>query len=128
MESFGFRTNLGSRPSEHLAVLTCMDARGEGGEEIATEIEWEPIVGEPEALIEDVRKVRANPLIASDVPIYGSLMDTEAGQIVEVPEAIDIGTGHLPSNWTFVLLRAKFQQLYVRLTKVFIHFEKLIQI
>ena len=161
VESFGYRANLDGKPSERLAVLTCMDARiepkqvlglklgdaniirnagarvtegtmrsliastkmlgvdtifilhhtncgmaqrtdeeviahvsegVEGGEEIAEEIDWSSIISEPEALIEDVHNVRANPLISSDIPIYGMLMDIETGAIIEVQEAIDLGT------------------------------------
>lgn len=163
-ENFGFRANLGGRPSERLAVLTCMDARVEpkkvlgleigeaniirnagarvtedavrslvastkmlgadtifvmhhtncgmaqrtddevidhvsegvkDGREAAEEIEWESIESEPESLIEDVRRLRANPLISSDIPIHGLLMDIETGQVVEVPEATDLGTSAL---------------------------------
>lgn len=161
MENFGFRADLSGTPSEHIAILTCMDARVEPkktlgfdvGEtniirnagarvtdgtlrsltastkllgvttifvlhhtncgmaqrtdeeviedvangdpevrEAAEEIEWSSITSEPEALIEDVKRLRESPLIGDDIEIYGLLMNIETGEIIEVPEAIDLGT------------------------------------
>lgn len=160
VEGFGFRADLGGTPSDHLAILTCMDARVEpmkilglelgeanvirnagarvtddairsltvstkllgadtilvlhhtncgmakqtdddvieavsGGvdevREAAEKIEWSTIDSEPAALIEDVRKLRENPLIASDVTIHGWLLDIETGEVIEVSEATDLG-------------------------------------
>ena len=156
MESFGFRAHLPGQPTEHLAILTCMDSRVEpkkllglevgeaniirnagaratddairsltastkflgvdtifvihhtncgmaqrSDEEVledlsdgtadAENITWRSITGEPEALVNDVTRLRSSPLIAPEIPIYGFLMDIETGGIIEVPQAITAG-------------------------------------
>ena len=91
-------TNCGMAQRTDDEVIAFVSEGVEGGKEAAEAIAWESIVSEPEALIEDVHKVRDHPLISSDIPIYGLLMDIETGQIIRVPAAIDLGTSQSSSD------------------------------
>lgn len=59
-------------------------------------IDWLTIRGEPEALIDDVLRIRHHPLIPGHIPIYGLMFDIETGQLVSVPEAMDAGKPKVP--------------------------------
>jgi carbonic anhydrase len=43
------------------------------------------------SVIEDVRRIRSHPLVASDIPIYGYVYDVRSGRLIEVPEATAAG-------------------------------------
>ena len=40
-------------------------------------------------MVEDVRKIRENPLVPKYIPIYGYIYDVKTGALVEVPAATD---------------------------------------
>lgn len=54
-------------------------------------IKWLTISDPEAAVIEDVRRIRAHPLVAPEVVIYGFLFDVKSGRLVEVAEATAIG-------------------------------------
>lgn len=54
-------------------------------------INWLTIKDQVQSVYEDVHRIRYHPLVPSDIAIYGFIFDVKTGQLVEVPEAIDIG-------------------------------------
>jgi len=43
------------------------------------------------AVVDDVRRVRAHPLVPKTIPIYGYIYDVKSGKLVEVPKATEAG-------------------------------------
>jgi carbonic anhydrase len=54
-------------------------------------IDWLAFKDPIEAVVSDVRRIRAHPLVAADIPIYGYIYDVKSGRLQEVPEAMAIG-------------------------------------
>ena len=42
-------------------------------------------------MLEDVKRIKAHPLVPSDIPVYGYIYDVKSGQLCEVPEATAAG-------------------------------------
>jgi len=42
-------------------------------------------------VFEDVKRIKAHPLVADQIPVYGYIHDCNTGQLVEVPEATAAG-------------------------------------
>jgi len=57
----------------------------------ATHIDFLPISDLPASVVEDVKKIRENPLVPKYIPIYGYIYDVKTGKLVEVPEATAAG-------------------------------------
>lgn len=43
------------------------------------------------SVVEDVKRIRAHPLVPNDIPIYGFYYDVKTGRLVPVPEATEAG-------------------------------------
>ena len=41
--------------------------------------------------MEDVKRIRENPLVPKYIPVYGYIYDVKTGRLVEVPEATEAG-------------------------------------
>ena len=54
-------------------------------------IDWLAVSDRAGALVDDVRRVRAHPLVPKTIPIYGYIYDVKSGKLVEVPEATEAG-------------------------------------
>jgi carbonic anhydrase len=54
-------------------------------------IDWLSFKDPIEAVVSDVRRIRAHPLVAADIPMYGYIYDVRSGRLEEVPEAMAIG-------------------------------------
>jgi len=54
-------------------------------------IQWLTISDLADSVTEDVKRIRTNPMVPSDIPIYGYIYDCKTGQLIEVPEAIAAG-------------------------------------
>lgn len=54
-------------------------------------IEWLPIGDQRGAVADDVRRVRAHPLVPKTIPIYGYIYDVKSGRLLEVAEATEAG-------------------------------------
>lgn len=63
---------------------------GPGSSE-AKYIDWLTITDNAQSVVEDVRRVRAHPLVPRNVPIYGYIYDVTTGRLNEVPEATKAG-------------------------------------
>lgn len=59
--------------------------------EAAEQVDWQPIICEPDSLIEDVAKLRGSPLIKDGTTVHGLLLDLETGEVTEVPETMERG-------------------------------------
>lgn len=54
-------------------------------------INWLTISDNAASVVEDVKRIKAHPLVAADIPVYGYIYDCKTGQLVEVPEATEAG-------------------------------------
>lgn len=43
------------------------------------------------SVVEDVKRIKAHPLVAPDIPVYGYIYDCRSGELIEVPEATAAG-------------------------------------
>jgi carbonic anhydrase len=63
---------------------------GPGSSEAAY-IDWLTIPDRERAVVEDVARIRAHPLVPRRIPIYGYVYEVESGKLVEVPDATKAG-------------------------------------
>jgi carbonic anhydrase len=63
---------------------------GPGSSE-ATYIDWLTIADREGSVVEDVRRIRAHPLVPARIPVYGYVYDVKTGRLIEVPEATAAG-------------------------------------
>ena len=54
-------------------------------------INWLTISDNAASVVEDVQRIKAHPLVAEYIPVYGYIYDCKTGQLVEVPEATTAG-------------------------------------
>ncbi|CAA9892194.1 Beta-carbonic anhydrase 1 [Candidatus Methylobacter favarea] len=54
-------------------------------------IEWLTIKDQAQSVLEDVRRIKAHPLVPADIPVYGYIYDVKSGRLMEVPEATAAG-------------------------------------
>ncbi|MGD8590236.1 MAG: carbonic anhydrase [Chromatiales bacterium] len=54
-------------------------------------INWLTIADNAASVVEDVKRIKAHPLVPADIPVYGYIYDCKTGQLVEVPEASAVG-------------------------------------
>ncbi len=54
-------------------------------------IEWLTIPNQSQAVVDDVQRIRAHPLVPRSIPIYGYVYDVKSGKLIEVKEATAAG-------------------------------------
>lgn len=54
-------------------------------------INWLTISDNAKSVVEDVERIRNNPLVPKNIPIYGYIYDCKTGKLVEIPEATKSG-------------------------------------
>ena len=54
-------------------------------------VNWLTIKDNAKSVVEDVKRIRNNPMVPADIPIYGFIYDCANGKLIEVPEAMNIG-------------------------------------
>lgn len=54
-------------------------------------VNWLTISDNAASVVEDVKRIKAHPLVAGYIPVYGYIYDCKTGQLVEVPEATAAG-------------------------------------
>lgn len=54
-------------------------------------INWLTISDNAASVVEDVRRIKAHPLVPDYIPVYGYIYDCKSGRLVEVPEATAAG-------------------------------------
>jgi len=67
------------------------DSNAGGGTTDGKFIEWLTINDQAKSVLADVRRIRNNSMVPSDIPIYGYIYDCKSGRLVEVPEATEAG-------------------------------------
>ena len=54
-------------------------------------IQWLTINDQAKSVTEDVKRIRSNAMVPSDIPIYGYIYDCKTGKLLEVPAATEAG-------------------------------------
>jgi carbonic anhydrase len=54
-------------------------------------IDWLTFTDAGEAVLTDIRRIRAHPLVPKDIAMYGYVYDVKSGRLVEVPGASALG-------------------------------------
>ncbi|WP_026186247.1 beta-class carbonic anhydrase [Thioalkalivibrio thiocyanodenitrificans] len=54
-------------------------------------INWLTISDNARSVVEDVRRIKAHPLVPGDIPVYGYIYDCKTGKLMEVKEATEAG-------------------------------------
>jgi carbonic anhydrase len=54
-------------------------------------IEWLTVKDPEQAVLDDVARIRAHPLIPQSIPVYGYIYDVKTGRLIEVERAKAIG-------------------------------------
>lgn len=82
--------------SKSLATAT-VDENGwrnvteEGGSDEAKHISFLTISNLAGSVVEDVKRIKDHPLVPQHIPVYGYIYDVKTGNLIEVPEATEIG-------------------------------------
>lgn len=65
---------------------------GEGpGSTAGDDIDWLTIADQAHAVVDDVARIKAHPLVPSRIPVYGYIYDVRSGRLIEVPGAAEAG-------------------------------------
>lgn len=67
------------------------DPGGDDGSEKGKEVDWLTFKDAADAVIEDVKTVRAHPLVPASIPIYGFMYDVDTGRLHEIEAASEAG-------------------------------------
>ena len=62
-----------------------------GGSPEGEQISWLTIPNQEQSVLEDVQRIRNDPLVPGDIPIYGYVYDVKSGKLIEVPAASAAG-------------------------------------
>jgi carbonic anhydrase len=54
-------------------------------------INWLTIADNAASVIEDVKRIKAHPLVPGNIPVYGYIYDCKTGKLMEVTEATALG-------------------------------------
>src|SRR5450755_77714 len=54
-------------------------------------IEWLTIRDQQQAVMDDVERIRAHPLVPKSIPVYGFIYDVRSGKLIEVAGATEVG-------------------------------------
>ncbi len=57
-------------------------------------IDWLTIGDNAKSVVADVKRIRAHPLVPSNIPIHGYIYDVKLGTLVEVPDATAAGKAY----------------------------------
>lgn len=63
------------------------DSQAGGGTSEGRYVEWLTIANQEQSVVADVKRIRENPMVPGDIPIYGYIYDCKSGKLQEVPEA-----------------------------------------
>jgi len=63
----------------------------EGGSDEAKFISFLTISNQANSVVEDVKRIKAHPLVPGYIPVYGYVYDVKTGKLIEVPEATRAG-------------------------------------
>ena len=66
----------------------------EGGSTEGNHISFLTITNQSQSVIADVKRIKAHPLVPTNIPVYGYIYDVKSGKLIEVPEATKAGIAH----------------------------------
>ncbi|TCM77581.1 beta-class carbonic anhydrase [Rhodovulum steppense] len=81
----------GSLETAELSESGFRNASEPGGSPEGRYVKWHTIRDQEAAVIEDVMRIRAHPLVNPAIPIYGYVYDVRTGQLNEVVRATEAG-------------------------------------
>ena len=61
------------------------------GSRVGEYIDWLTIKDQKQAVLDDVARIRAHPLIPKSIPVYGYIYDVKSGKLIEVEGAKAVG-------------------------------------
>lgn len=67
------------------------DPGGDDGSPKGADVDWLTFKDAAQAVIEDVRAIRAHPLVPASIPIYGFMYDVDTGRLHEIEAASKAG-------------------------------------
>ncbi|MBD2615128.1 MAG: carbonic anhydrase [Nostoc sp. GBBB01] len=67
------------------------DVGSGGGSTEAEFIDWLTIGEQAQSVYADVKRIRSHPLVPPEIPIYGYLYDVKTGELIEIPQATEVG-------------------------------------
>ena len=62
-----------------------------GGHAAGHFIKWHTIKNQEASVVQDVRRIRAHPLVPGNIPIHGYIFDVKSGRLNEVAAATEAG-------------------------------------
>lgn len=74
--------------------LETAELRADGfvpGSAEAAYIDWLTISDQAQAVVDDVARIKAHPLVPARIPVYGYVYDVRTGRLIEVPAATTAG-------------------------------------
>ncbi len=81
----------GSLETADLTESGFQNASEPGGSPEGRYVKWHTIRDQDEAVVEDVMRIRAHPLVNPAIPIYGYVYDVKTGRLQEVARATEAG-------------------------------------
>ncbi|MEM8837733.1 MAG: carbonic anhydrase [Pseudomonadota bacterium] len=81
----------GSLETAQLTDSGFENASEPGGSPEGRYVKWHTIRDQEEAVVEDVMRIRAHPLVNPAIPIYGYVYDVKTGRLIEVERATEAG-------------------------------------
>ncbi len=54
-------------------------------------VDWLTISDQASTVTEDVIRIKSNPMVPANIPVYGYIYDTKTGSLIEVPAATEAG-------------------------------------
>lgn len=67
------------------------DPGGDDGSDAGKSVDWLTFKDAADAVIEDVKRIRAHPLIPARIPVYGFMYDVDTGRLTEIKAASEAG-------------------------------------
>ncbi|MEM6712001.1 MAG: carbonic anhydrase [Pseudomonadota bacterium] len=81
----------GSLETAELTESGFQNASEPGGSAEGRYVKWHTIRDQEQAVVEDVTRIRAHPLVNPAIPIYGYVYDVKTGRLNEVARATEAG-------------------------------------
>lgn len=81
----------GSLKTATLSKDGWQDSNAGGGTNDGKLVNWLTFRDNAKSVLEDVQRIKSNPMVPADIPVYGYIYDCKTGELVEVPEATEAG-------------------------------------
>ena len=81
----------GSLETAELTESGFRNASEPGGSPEGRFVKWHCIADQEQSVVDDVKRIRAHPLVNPKIPIYGYVYDVKSGRLIEVGAATEAG-------------------------------------